>query len=264
MCTKRVGGCKGATSHELLRIVPWFKHLPVPDVSQLTSAFDVEPTKMQVRLADLEKGLLEALATAEGDLLEDTSLIERLSETKATAAEIQVCEENPGSSGGLPIFFSCLLVQHAIRAGQNQYILGGFGSHAGQIASSRLEKTGSGREECIALLAYFVLWCLVRFCCIRYHWKSPRRHRRSWTGSEMFIGTSLGRAQRCSSSWKPCRYVIRAMFSIPKRPTSNVTHCRANSECINKKSTQQAPYTRKTTIHSLRRMTTSNSWCGRR
>ena len=45
---------------------------------------------MQVRLADLEKGLLEALATAEGDLLEDTSLIERLSETKATAAEIQV------------------------------------------------------------------------------------------------------------------------------------------------------------------------------
>ncbi len=46
----------------------------------------------QVRLADLEKGLLEALATAEGDLLEDTSLIERLSETKATAAEIQVDE----------------------------------------------------------------------------------------------------------------------------------------------------------------------------
>ena len=43
-----------------------------------------------MRLADLEKGLLEALATAEGDLLEDTSLIERLSETKATAAEIQV------------------------------------------------------------------------------------------------------------------------------------------------------------------------------
>lgn len=34
--------------------------------------------------------MLEALATAEGDLLEDTSLIERLSETKATAAEIQV------------------------------------------------------------------------------------------------------------------------------------------------------------------------------
>lgn len=44
----------------------------------------------QVRLAELEKGLLEALATAEGDLLEDTSLIDRLSETKATAAEIQV------------------------------------------------------------------------------------------------------------------------------------------------------------------------------
>lgn len=48
-----------------------------------------------MRLADLEKGLLEALATAEGDLLEDTSLIERLSETKATAAEIQVRGKNP-------------------------------------------------------------------------------------------------------------------------------------------------------------------------
>lgn len=44
----------------------------------------------QVRLADLEKGLLEALATAQGDLLDDSSLIERLSATKATAAEIQV------------------------------------------------------------------------------------------------------------------------------------------------------------------------------
>lgn len=44
----------------------------------------------QVRLAELEKGLLGALATAQGDLLEDTSLMERLTETKATAAEIQV------------------------------------------------------------------------------------------------------------------------------------------------------------------------------
>lgn len=44
----------------------------------------------QVRLADLEKGLLEALATSEGNLLDDTSLIEKLSETKSTAAEIQV------------------------------------------------------------------------------------------------------------------------------------------------------------------------------
>lgn len=44
----------------------------------------------KVRLAGLEKGLLDALATAEGDLLEDTSLIERLSDTKAIAAEIQV------------------------------------------------------------------------------------------------------------------------------------------------------------------------------
>lgn len=52
------------------------------------------PCSLQVRLADLEKGLLEALATAEGDLLEDTSLIERLSETKATAAEIQVCPQH--------------------------------------------------------------------------------------------------------------------------------------------------------------------------
>lgn len=53
-------------------------------------AIDRAAARSQVRLADLEKGLLEALATAEGDLLEDTSLIEKLSETKAAAAEIQV------------------------------------------------------------------------------------------------------------------------------------------------------------------------------
>ena len=45
-----------------------------------------EDFKMQ--LAKLEKGLLEALATAEGNLLENTSLIESLSRTKEMSAEI--------------------------------------------------------------------------------------------------------------------------------------------------------------------------------
>ncbi|KAJ1446203.1 dynein heavy chain and region D6 of dynein motor-domain-containing protein [Pelagophyceae sp. CCMP2097] len=43
----------------------------------------------KIKLAALEKNLLEALATAEGDLLENTVLIESLTETKATSKEIQ-------------------------------------------------------------------------------------------------------------------------------------------------------------------------------
>jgi len=43
----------------------------------------------KVQLAGLEKGLLQALATAEGNLLENTSLIESLSRTKEKAAEIE-------------------------------------------------------------------------------------------------------------------------------------------------------------------------------
>lgn len=43
----------------------------------------------KVQLAKLEKELLEALATAEGNLLENTSLIESLSKTKVKSAEIE-------------------------------------------------------------------------------------------------------------------------------------------------------------------------------
>ncbi|CAM9131219.1 unnamed protein product, partial [Ectocarpus sp. 4 AP-2014] len=64
-----------------------------PELEKAKSEMLREEEGFKVRLADLEKGLLEALATAEGDLLEDTSLIERLSETKTTAAEIQVALE---------------------------------------------------------------------------------------------------------------------------------------------------------------------------
>ena len=43
----------------------------------------------KVQLAGLEKDLLQALATAEGNLLENSSLIESLSRTKEKAAEIE-------------------------------------------------------------------------------------------------------------------------------------------------------------------------------
>ncbi|CAN0042899.1 unnamed protein product [Ascophyllum nodosum] len=64
-----------------------------PELEKAKSEMLREEEGFKVRLADLEKALLDALATAEGDLLEDASLIERLSETKATAAEIQVSLE---------------------------------------------------------------------------------------------------------------------------------------------------------------------------
>ena len=43
----------------------------------------------KIRLAALEKTLLEALATAEGDLLENSLLIESLSQTKEASWEIK-------------------------------------------------------------------------------------------------------------------------------------------------------------------------------
>lgn len=43
----------------------------------------------KVQLAALEKDLLQALATAEGNLLENTSLIESLTKTKEKSAEIE-------------------------------------------------------------------------------------------------------------------------------------------------------------------------------
>ena len=43
----------------------------------------------KVQLASMEKDLLQTLATAEGNLLENTELIESLSATKAKSAEIE-------------------------------------------------------------------------------------------------------------------------------------------------------------------------------
>ncbi|CAM9184751.1 unnamed protein product, partial [Discosporangium mesarthrocarpum] len=64
-----------------------------PELEHAKSDMLRQEEGFKVRLAELEKALLEALATAEGDLLEDTSLIERLSETKSTAKEIQLSLE---------------------------------------------------------------------------------------------------------------------------------------------------------------------------
>ncbi|CAK4090165.1 unnamed protein product [Aphanomyces euteiches] len=45
--------------------------------------------EFKVQLASLEKQLLEALATSEGDILDNTTLIESLTRTKATSADIE-------------------------------------------------------------------------------------------------------------------------------------------------------------------------------
>jgi dynein heavy chain 2, cytosolic len=55
-----------------------------------------------VHLAGLERELLEALATAEGDLLENTALIASLTKTKTKAAEIeQALAESASASAQL-------------------------------------------------------------------------------------------------------------------------------------------------------------------
>merc|ERR1719162_2112635 len=58
-----------------------------------------EEEDYKVRLAGLEKELLEALATSEGDILENTALIESLTKTKSTSAEIQSALEKSELAG---------------------------------------------------------------------------------------------------------------------------------------------------------------------
>lgn len=53
------------------------------------SALLRQEEECKVQLAALEKQLVEALATSEGDILENTALVESLTKTKATSAEIE-------------------------------------------------------------------------------------------------------------------------------------------------------------------------------
>lgn len=71
-----------------------------PEIEEQKSAMLKKEEDFKVQLASFEKNLLEALATSEGNILEDTSLIESLSNTKRKVAEI---EEALGKSAEMSI-----------------------------------------------------------------------------------------------------------------------------------------------------------------
>ncbi|KAG6966238.1 hypothetical protein JG687_00004962 [Phytophthora cactorum] len=60
-----------------------------PELEQEKSELLRQEEDCKVQLAALEKQLVEALATSEGDILENTMLVESLTKTKATSAEIE-------------------------------------------------------------------------------------------------------------------------------------------------------------------------------
>jgi dynein heavy chain 2 len=60
-----------------------------PELEQQKSVLLKQEEDLKVQLADLEKSLLQTLATSEGNILENVKLIEALSETKAKSTTIQ-------------------------------------------------------------------------------------------------------------------------------------------------------------------------------
>ncbi|TMW62553.1 hypothetical protein Poli38472_005171 [Pythium oligandrum] len=64
-----------------------------PELEQEKSELLKQEEDCKVQLAALEKKLVEALATSEGDILENTILIDSLTKTKATSAEIELALE---------------------------------------------------------------------------------------------------------------------------------------------------------------------------
>lgn len=59
------------------------------DLETAKSQLIVQSAEFVVRLNELENGLLEKLSSAEGDLTENTALIESLEESKALADEVR-------------------------------------------------------------------------------------------------------------------------------------------------------------------------------
>lgn len=64
-----------------------------PELEQEKSELLHQEESCKLQLAALEKELVEALATSEGDILENTILIESLTKTKSTSAEIELALE---------------------------------------------------------------------------------------------------------------------------------------------------------------------------
>ena len=86
---------KSGLEGQLLGVV---LHHEQPELERQKSAMLKQEEDYKVELAGLEKNLLEALSTAEGDLLQNVALIDTLSNTKTAAAKIAAALEESGKA----------------------------------------------------------------------------------------------------------------------------------------------------------------------
>jgi dynein heavy chain 2 len=86
---------KSGLEGQLLGVV---LHHEQPELEKQKSEMLKQEEDYKVELAGLEKNLLEALSTAEGDLLQNTALIDTLSNTKTAAAKIAAALEESGKA----------------------------------------------------------------------------------------------------------------------------------------------------------------------
>jgi dynein heavy chain 2 len=69
-----------------------------PELEKQKSAMLAQEEEYKVELAGLEKNLLEALSTAEGDLLQNVALIDTLTSTKEAASKIAAALQESGKA----------------------------------------------------------------------------------------------------------------------------------------------------------------------
>ena len=84
---------KSGLEGQLLGVV---LHAEQPELEKQKSEMLAQEEAYKVELAGLEKNLLEALSTAEGDLLQNVALIDTLTNTKEAASKIAIALEESG------------------------------------------------------------------------------------------------------------------------------------------------------------------------
>lgn len=86
---------KSGLEGQLLGVV---LHVEQPELEKQKSEMLAQEEAYKVELAGLEKNLLEALSTAEGDLLQNVALIDTLTSTKEAASKIAAALEESGKA----------------------------------------------------------------------------------------------------------------------------------------------------------------------
>lgn len=137
-----------------------------PALEQEKSELLRQEEECKLQLALLEKQLVQALATSEGDILENTILIESLTKTKTTSAEIEQALERSGKKSeeldekrdmyrgfaqqGAKLYF--LVKQLSAVNHMYRFSLASFLSIFKETLAAKMEFTSSAKERTIRLV----------------------------------------------------------------------------------------------------------------